>query len=444
MYKKGKDLTQGPVVLNLLALGGPMLIGMISVIGFALTDTYFIGLLGTQELAAIGYTFPISATVFAAVFGLGVATSSLVSQSIGKRDFAAAKRFTTHCLSLSLLLVSIFIILGIWTITPVFTWLGAQEQTLTLIREYMVLWYAGMLFIVIPVVGNNAIRATGDAIFPAIIMVFAGVLNALMDYVLIFGKWGAPAMGMQGAALASLIARFFTLLASVGILHFREALIDWAHFFTGGIVESWKRILGIASTAAVNNIVIPFSIAIVTRLIASYGEDAVAAFGVASKLEAFALIPMTAAASGMAPFVGQSWGANQKGRILEAYQWMFRFCMLYGAFIGILFYFLSSWMLSWFDQNPEVLRIGTSYLTLVPWSYALEGVLIFSTISFNAIGKPSISLVFTSLRMFIIYIPVALALKYFFGITGIFIACALANLLAGTSSYRYAVYKIRE
>ncbi|MEZ4704102.1 MAG: MATE family efflux transporter [Bdellovibrionota bacterium] len=438
------DLTQGSVPQKLFTLGGPMVVGMISVLGFNLTDAYFISLLGTKELAAVSYTFPISSMVFAVVFGLGLATNSLVSRSIGASNDEEARTFTTHSISFSLLLAAVFVALGLATMDFVFGWMGAKDEILLLVKKYMVVWYAGMIFVSVPIVGNHAIRATGDTVFPALIMVFAALANGLFDYMLIFGRWGAPEMGIQGAAVASVLARFFTLIASLLILHFRERMIDWSRLFSGGILASWKVIVQITAASSANNLILPLSMAIVTKMLAHYGEYAVAAYGVVSKIENFVLIPMSAGAFGMAPLVGQSWGSGQKQRVWEAFQWMFRFCMVYGAIIGILFYFWGEVTVQFFDRTPELVRLGTAYLQWVPWSYAMEGVLIFCNISFNALGKPVISLKFTSLRMFILYIPLAYLLSrgLHMNAIGIFIACSIANLISGMGAFHYAKYRV--
>ena len=137
-------------------------------------------------------------------------------------------RVTTDSLILSVLIVVFFIIIGLLTLNPLFSALGAAPELMPSIRSYMTIWYVGMVFLVIPMVGNNAMRATGDTISPSLIMVMAAVVNVILDPLLIFGWCGFPRLGLQGAALATVFARALSLVVSISILHFRKRMLSWA------------------------------------------------------------------------------------------------------------------------------------------------------------------------------------------------------------------------
>jgi Na+-driven multidrug efflux pump len=164
-------LTEGPIGKMLFRLTIPMLFGIIGTITFNLIDAYFIGQLGTRELAAISFTFPVIFILGGISFGLGVGASAIISKAIGEKDQQKVARLTTDSLVLALIIVSVFTILGYFTINPVFRLLGADSETLPFIRSYMQIWYPGMIFLVIPIVGNNAIRATGDTKSAALIII---------------------------------------------------------------------------------------------------------------------------------------------------------------------------------------------------------------------------------------------------------------------------------
>lgn len=217
-------LTEGQVPLQLLALTLPMVWGIFAVLAFSLADTYFVAQLGTKELAAISFTFPVVTVLGSVAMGLGTGASSVIARAIGEGNRRQVQRLTTDSLLLSLLIVVFLASLGLATVDPLFAALGAGSELLPLIRDYMEIWYLGMVFLVIPLVGNSAIRASGNTLLPSLIMTLAAAANILLDPLFIFG-WGPfPALGIKGAAIASTIARAGTLLTTLAFLHFRERL----------------------------------------------------------------------------------------------------------------------------------------------------------------------------------------------------------------------------
>ena len=143
-------LTEGPVARTLVRLSLPMVAGLFSIFAFNLADTYFVSQLGTRELAAMSFTFPVVFAMFGIAMGLGTATTSSVSRAIGRGEPQRIGRLTTDSFILSFLTVLIFAAIGMATIEPLFRALGAGEEVLPLITDYMLIWYPGMVFLVIP------------------------------------------------------------------------------------------------------------------------------------------------------------------------------------------------------------------------------------------------------------------------------------------------------
>ena len=221
-------LTQGPVGGQLLKLTLPMVWGVFAVIAFSLVDTYFVAQVGTNELAAMSFTFPVVMVLSSLAMGLGTGASSAIARAIGQGERSRVQRLTTDSLVLSLLIVGIVAILGLATIDPLFSALGAGPEVLPLVRDYMGIWYLGMIFLVVPLVGNSAIRASGNTVVPSLIMTAAAAVNIVLDSLFIFGWGDVPALGIKGAALATVISRATTLVASLAFLHYREGLLLFA------------------------------------------------------------------------------------------------------------------------------------------------------------------------------------------------------------------------
>lgn len=150
-----------PMTPMLLRMTGPMILGIIAILAFNLVDTFFIGMLGTQALAAISFTFPVTFVVTSLTMGLGAGLCALLGHALGQGRHDEAARITTDCLFLAVILVSLLAGLGALTITPLFTLLGASAELISLIHDYMLIWYLTVPMLVVPMVGNAAIRTTG-------------------------------------------------------------------------------------------------------------------------------------------------------------------------------------------------------------------------------------------------------------------------------------------
>ena len=428
-------LIEGNVGQQLIKLTIPMIWGVLAVTAFNIVDTYFVGQLGTQPLAAMSFTFPVVMTLGSLAIGLGVGTSSVIARAIGEGDRERVQRLTTDSLTLSLLIVAIFVSFGLVTIDPLFTALGADADVLPFIRSYMQIWYFGMIFLVIPMVGNSAIRASGNTLVPGIIMIVAAGVNIALDPFFILGWGGFPRLEIQGAAIATIISRAITLIASLLVLHYREKMLCFNLPKFGVILASWRKILQIGLPAAATSMITPISIGLIISAIALYGAEAVAAFGIASRIESLSLIVIVALSASLGPFVGQNWGAKKYYRVHRALNLSYLFCLGWGIMMAAILVGSASWLASLFNNDPEVIQIATKYLWFVPISYAAAGIIFVASSTFNALGKPIPSMIMTISRMVVLYIPLAYLGSRLFGINGIFAAACIANLAVGIGAY---------
>ena len=421
------SLTEGHVGLTLLSLAVPMIWGMFSIIAFNLADAYFVGKLGHLHLAALSFTFPVVMTIGSLTIGLGVGASSVIARAIGEGDRRKVQSLTTDSLTLALLFVGVFVLIGFFTIDPLFKAIGADAQTLPMIRDYMRIWYLGMMFLVIPMVGNNAIRASGDTINPSIIMTISAVINIVIDPILIFGLGPFPRMEIKGAALATVFARAVSMVASLWILHYRKNMLTFKTPKVSHVLDSWKRILHVGLPAAGTYAIGPIATAIITKMMATFGSTAVAAFGIATRIESFSLIALFGLSTSVIPFVGQNFGAGKNQRVQQGLRHAFVFSMAWGIFSAVILAIFAKNLTSLFSDNKTVISIASMYLIIVPISFGAQGIVLISSSAFNALGKPMPSAVLTMTRMMVLYVPLALIGKYFFRTNGIFAAACAAN-----------------
>ena len=428
-------LTEGNVSSTLVKLTLPLVWGVFAIIAFNLVDTYFVGQLGTEPLAAMSFTFPVVMTLGSLSMGLGVGASSVISRAIGEGDRQRVQKFTTNSLTLAITAVVIFVALGFVTIDPLFTALGASAEVLPLIRDYMQIWYVGMIFLVVPMVGNSAIRASGNTVTPSVIMIIAAGINIILDPLLILGLGGFPRIELQGAAIATVISRAITLIAALFVLHFKERMLYLKLPSIQDTLWCWKDILYVGLPAAGSSMINPISIGVITSILAAFGSQTVAAFGVASRIESFALIALTALSAAIAPFIGQNWGAKQYARVGKALQISFLFCFFWGLMVTAILAATAPTLIAFFNPDPEIIAIASRYLWIVPISYAGAGIILIASSASNALGKPIPSVVMTVARMFVLYIPLAYVGGKFYGVNGIFVAACISNLVVGIGAY---------
>ncbi len=439
MTQHAARLTEGPVGRHLVAMTLPMMIGISAMMGLNLVDTWFIARLGTDPLAAISFTFPVVFTLSSVSIGLGAGTSSVLARAIGRGDAAAARRIATDAMILATLITAVLALLGAAYIEPLFLLLGAPQTMIPMIADYMMIWYAGLVFLVVPMVGMASIRATGDARIPGALMIAAAIFNAILDPLLIFGPGPFPRLELEGAAIAGLIARAATFFAAVAILHYRMRLltVEWPGL--AGLRRSWAAILHVGLPAAGTNAIIPISTGVVTAMLAGFGPDVVAGFGVASRVEAMMLIVFFAMSAIIGPVVGQNLSAGRTERIEEALGLCTRFCLGLGIVLAVILAAFGKPLAGLFSDNGLVVDVASRYFWIVPVSYGTAGMVMVMNASFNGMGRPMPAVAVSVLRMVVIYLPLAWAGSRLFGYAGIFAAYALANVVCGIGAWRWAL-----
>ena len=437
-------LTQGSVGRHLVDMAVPVLFGIFTMMGQAFADMWFIGRVGDRELAALSFAFPILMIVTSVAIGLGAGTSSVVARAIGAHNHRRARRLATDSLILSFGITAIISAIGFLTIEPLFTILGAPADMIPLIAGYMTILYAGVPFVVVGMVGMSSMRATGDTRLPSMLMVIASVANVILDPILIFGIGPIPAMGLNGAAMAALLSRAAIFGGTLYFMRMRLDMLTFNKPDPGELRSSWVDVLHVGLPAAGTNAIIPIATGVITAMLARYGPEAVAGFGVASRVESLTLVLFYALSAVIGPFVGQNIAVGNADRIFQALRLCTLFCLGTGFVMAALLAVSGSWLPTLFSDNHQVTDVSTLYLTIAPISYGTYGMVMIMNASFNGMGKPMPAVHISVSRMAIIYIPLAFVADRFFGITGIFVAYAFANIVSGIVAYAWARASIQE
>ncbi len=428
--KKHIDLTRGSVEGHVLRMTPPMTVAFFSMMAFNLADTWFVSRLGTQSLAAMGFTFPIVMVFYSIAMGIGLGTSSCVSRAIGAQDYDRVQHLTTYSLLLTLGIMCLLAFFGRRYMPEMLTVLGAEANTKQLAMKYMRVWFLFAPAAALPLVGNNAISATGDTLWPGIIISSAAVLNVIMDPILIFGWGPIPAMGITGAALATGLTHLLTVGWAFLLIHYKCHLLTMRWTGLRKLLGAWGSVLQIAIPSAATNLLMPVTMGIVTRMISGFGEVAVAATAVGQRIEHFTYLLPMAMGSTLVPIIGQNWGAKRVDRAHEAWVKTNWYGIAYAVLCLGLAIPLAAPVARLFSRDPEVIRFVTHYLWIILTGAILQHPMVYTGFAFNAIQKPLHASLLTVIRLAGLTLPMAYLGSHLLGVYGVYLGISAATILA--------------
>lgn len=430
-----EKIVSGPINQVLYKLTLPMVVGIVAVFFFNLVDTYFISLLGTQSLAAVSFTMPLAMVVMNLAIGLGIASSALIARAIGAKDQVLAQNYVVAALLLTLVLAAVMLLFGVANNDAIFVLLGANEGLLPLIWQYMKFWWPGVIVMMLMIVINSSMRAVGNTKLPSMMMLGSAILNAILDPILIFGLGPIEGMGISGAALASTICWLIVVVVMIYSLA-KIDLLHWGSLTLQGLLGIWKKLMSLGIPAIITNVLVPIASGILLMMIAPMGEQAVAAFGVGSRIEPFAIVAILALTSTIPVFVGQNFSAGQHERIWLALSVAVRFILIWQIFVWLALWGVAPYLATIFSQDPVVLEKISHFLMIMPVGYAGMGIVLCANSALNALQKTSVSMLLNLVRLSVFYVPLAWFGGYFYGFEGLLLGASIGNLIAGAIVWR--------
>jgi putative MATE family efflux protein len=281
-------------------------------------------------------------------------------------------------------------------------------------------------------------RATGDTRLPSKLMISGAVLNVVLDPVFIFGLGPIPAMGLNGAAVAALLARGAIFAGTLYVLANRLHMVTFEKPEWQELKRSWADILHVGLPAAGTNAIVPVGLALITAMIARFGPEAVAGFGVASRIESLVLVMYYALSAVIGPFVGQNLSAGKEDRIQLSLRLCALFCISSGLVVAVLLALLSGFLPTLFSDNEAVMSVTRLFLWVAPISYGTYGIVMVVNAAFNGLGQPMPGVIISVTRILGLYVPLAMIGMRLYGIVGIFAAYAVANIVSGVIGYYWA------
>ncbi|MDG4650510.1 MATE family efflux transporter [Roseibacterium sp. SDUM158017] len=430
MSDHGSDLTQGRVSHQVLRVSAPMAMGILGVLAVGLSDAYFLARVGDAELAAIGFVYPVIVAISAFAIGMSAGANTALSQAMGRGSGARpVARLALHATGFGLLLGAAVGLTFLAASPVLFPLLGAEGTVQERVMAYVPWWAASFPVLVTTMILNAAFRAGGDGATPSSIMVLSAALNIALTPALVFGLGPVEPMGMAGAGISTLAARSVGGVLALTLAIRRGRLTAGAHPLRG-VLASVREIVSVGLPAAASRAVNPAGMALVTAAVATLGDAAVGGFGAAARVQSIALVPFFALSSGLAPVIGQAWGAGRRDRAREAVRLGGGFAIVYGVAVGVFLWAFADPLAEAMTASGAAARYTADYMRIVGWSLAGYGIVVATNAALTARSRSGWALGLSLSRIGLIYVPLAWFGVGLMGYSGILLAAVAANVLA--------------
>ncbi|MFK7992728.1 MAG: MATE family efflux transporter [Granulosicoccus sp.] len=445
MGQYGTSYTEGSVFRHITTLSITSAIGLFAIFAVDLVDVFFISLLGEPELAAaVGFA---GTTLFfgsAICIGLAIATSTVVAQSIGAKKLTTAvdagdhsARLATHGLLFGCLLTVPLAILSVIYAPTLIGLLGAEGDTLDLAVDYYRIVGLAMPVLGVAMAGTSLLRSVGEARMSMWSTIIGGLVNAVLDPILIFGL----SLDLEGAAIASVISRCTVAGVALYFVIYRHKLITTPHL--RAFLSDTRQLLGIAVPSLITNLAGPFGAAYATSQMAKFGTDAVAAAAVIGRITPVAFAGLYGLSGAVGPVASQNMGAEQWSRVRQSLISSGLFVTLYVLPVALLLFLLKDFLVNVFDLQGEAAELLRFYCTFIIVSYWLFGLQLAANPLFTALRHPGYATISNIARDLCFGIPLVFVGSSLFGAPGVLAGQAIGNMMAGIIAFGIALWLSR-
>jgi putative MATE family efflux protein len=411
----------------LLTLALPIFIATFVQTMYNVVDTAYVGRLGADSIAALTFCFPVFFFLIGLNSGIAIGMNSSVSRYLGAKDKEAAERSAAHGLVLSFAFGAIVIVLGLFFLKPLFSLFGADPAVLPLAMGYMRIILLGVLFMFPSFIMSSIFSAQGDTRTPMKVQVAGLVLNAILDPIFIY----LLHLGVQGAAEASVLGFLFALVLFLFFLRRKSYLRISFRGFRFSFPSVWE-ICQVGVPASLMMLLLSIYVVFINRFMAHFGTKTVAAFGLVSRLESFATMPIVALSVSLVTLVAMFYGARRFDQVKDIAWYGIRAGIVLTAGVGVVFFVTAKLWLMIFTGDAALLGLGIAYLRVDVLTFPLMSTSMIISRTMQGLGMGAPGFFINFIRIMLVAVP--LAYVFVFVIGWGFLSVAWAMVLGGVAS----------
>lgn len=435
-----RDFTTGSILTHILVFSWPMFVGNLLQALYNTVDSFWVGrYIGPEALGAVSISFPIMFALVALIMGLTMATTTMVSQYRGARDHEQVRRTVANSLILITVLGFIATVAGIKFRVQILQLMQTPPEILEPAAEYLRIFLYGLIPSFLYNVLSSILRGLGDSRTPTKFLAYATILNIVLDPIFILGWGPIPAMGIQGVALATIIAQTLSAVLSIVYLVKNTDLISRK-------IQDWRlvkhlvvKLFSIGVPAAMQSTIVSFSMIVVSTLVNTFGPTVVAAFGAAGRLDQFAFLPALSVSLAVSALVGQNLGAGKTERVREIVYWSVLLVLVITGLITLIALIKPTILIQVFTSEDGVLTEGAVYLRIVALNYIPLALMFIITGVLRGAGDTFASMIISLLTLWIVRLPIAWFLSYRldWGVRGVWWSIVISTTLGMLLNYLY-------
>lgn len=390
----------------------PIVVSMFIQSMYNLVDSYYIGKINEDAFTAISIAFPIQNIMIGIAVGTGVGMNSLISRYLGEKNYEKSNRTAETGLALAIIYGIILLILSRFLPRPFLSAQTTDENIIAYGIEYLQIVMGFSMGVFIQIFLERTLQSTGRSIFTMLTQLIGAVLNIILDPIFIFGYFGLPAMGVKGAAIATVMGQIIGALFGCFFEYkFNEEITIKKPVLDLDIVKG-IYVVGVPSMITIT--IQSFTIYVLNKMLSAISTSAIAALGAYFKVQSFVFMPIFGVNNGLVPIVAYNYGAKNKERIIKAIKLAFITVTFMMIFVSAIIMIFPREILGIFSAGDKMLEIGIPMLRICALSYIFAGISIVGTAVFQAFGNGILTLFDSILRQIIVLLPVAyIAVKFF-------------------------------
>lgn len=440
----GQDLTEGNITKQLWSVAWPMMLSMFFFTLYNLVDAFWVAKLSSTAIAAVSIAQITLFVMISLAMGIAVGSSVLMGMSMGAKDTEEAERVLGQGFFLSILAAAFFTLLAFVFRTELLVFSGATPGIYPLALPYFTITALGSVLTFLLMAVSTSFNAQGDNFTPTKFFAVSTLLNIILDPIMIFGYGGFPALGISGAAIATLLSQFVFLLLALKMLMSDKMLVRLRLRNIGMKWESVKKVFNIGIPASLTQTLNPLGFSILMFIVSGvFLEAGAAAFSIGFRIEFFAFIPAIGFGFGSMAMMGQNIGAGNMERVNEIFRTVIKLGAGAALVFGAISALLAPYIVGVFSTDPTVTNYALLYFYIVPLGYAFFAVAFIEASVFQGLGKSWPGFWITFFRI-VVTTVVAVVAVYMFSlpIWSVWAALVVGNVLSSLVGYFWVRYEI--